>query len=184
MKNIVLFTLIIFISINSKADLLIETMGLYESDSLAMTTSNSGSKTFYNFGFLYSIKSNLWGGWNYMSLSQSDTMGSTTTSFAPVDTGPSIKYFFGRGEVFSVGMTYNFQSTASYTSGSTNQTWSGTSYLMSFGITPALTDTLHIGLSINYYSASYSKKVVNSTESSASNSKTLIFPAFSLTKSW
>ena len=184
MKYILFIIFILGLSGKTQAGFLLESSLGYESDALTTTATNSSTRTFYNFGFLFSLSKDVWGGWNYMGLSQSDTVSSTTTTYAPVDTGPSIKWQFGPGKMYNLGMTYNFVSTAAYSSGSTTETWSGTSYLIAFGLMPQIFDGLNIGVSINYYSASYSKKVVSNTESTCSNSKTLIFPTINITKAW
>ncbi len=180
------FVLILFLYVQQvRADFLLETTGSYLTDSTAVTNTDTSSRTVYNIGLLFTLSKSVWGGWNYMGLSQSDTVTNTTTTYSTVDTGPSIKYFFGKGDVFSLSATYNFTSKASYQSGTaSSQDWTGTSYLIAFGMNPEVTEGLHIGVTLNYYAAAYTKKVISSTESSTSNSKSMVFPALSLTKAW
>jgi hypothetical protein len=121
MKYILLISFILGLSGNAHAGFLLESSLGYESDALATSATNTLTRTYYNFGFLFSLSKDVWAGWNYMGLSQSDTVSSTTTTYVPVDTGPSIKWQFGPGKLYNLGMTYNFVSTAAYTSGTISQ---------------------------------------------------------------
>jgi hypothetical protein len=53
-----------------------------------------------------------------------------------------------------------------------------------FSAMPEIGEKFHVGVSLNYYSANYTKKTVSSVESSASITKTWIFPTLSLSKEW
>ena len=140
---------------------------------------------FYNVGALFSMKQNLWGGWNYLGISTNESKNSVTTTFSTADTGPYVKWQFGKGQLYSLSAAYNILSKATYKTGSsTSEEWQGTSFWLAFGIMPELSSNLHLGASINYYSASYTKKTVSGSETSAANSKSWVFPSVSITKSW
>jgi hypothetical protein len=95
-----------------------------------------------------------------------------------------MKWQFGRNEVFSFSVAYNLLSKATFSDGSTTESWTGTSYWLQWGVVPEVREGLHVGVTLNYYSASYTKKVVSAVESSAANSKTWIFPMLVVTKQW
>lgn len=172
-----------FFSGNCLAGTLFEVGATYLSESIATPTSQTSSKYFYNAAILFSLNKTTWGGWNFSGMSHSET-ATTTTDFASQDTGPYLKWQFGRNELFSLSAAYNITSKATYSNGSSTENWEGTSIWVQWGVTPELKEGLHIGASLNYYSANYTKKIVSSVESSASNSKTWIFPMLTLTKNW
>lgn len=95
-----------------------------------------------------------------------------------------MKWQFGRNDLFSVGGAYNILSRATYSDGTTPETWQGTSLWLQLGVSPEVRNGLHIGASINYYLANYNKKTVSNVESSASNSKSWIFPMLTVSKEW
>lgn len=182
MKKLLL-VVIICCSFNAHAGFLLEVSGTYVSDSLATSTTTNSSKYFYNLGLLFTLKKGVWGGWNYSGVSHTAKETATTT-FGSADTGPYLKWQFGRNELYSLSAAYNILSRATYSDGSTNENWTGTSLWMQFGIMPEVKEGLHVGASLNYYSATYSKKTVSGVESSASNSKSWIFPMLTMTKQW
>lgn len=180
-KFIVLF--IIAFSVQSQAGILLEVGGTYLSDDLSASSSKSSTKYFYNVGALFSFTKTLWGGWNYSGISQSES-GTVSTDYSSQDTGPYLKWQFGRSELFSLSAAYNIVSRGVYKSGSPSESWEGTSYWLQFAVSPEVTEGLHIGASLNYYNANYTKKTVSHVESSASYSKSWVFPMLTLTKQW
>ncbi|WP_253696899.1 porin family protein [Bdellovibrio sp. HCB117] len=181
-KKIVLL-LIFLVSTSASAGTLVELGGTYMSDNLSTSEAKKSSKYFYNVGVLFSLKKHIWGGWNYSGISHTDS-GDEELSFASQDTGPYLKWQFGRNELYSLGAAYNILSRASYKSGSDTETWQGTSFWLQFAVAPEVREGFHIGASLNYYLASYTKKTVDNVESSTSNSKSWIFPMLMLTKEW
>lgn len=178
-----LFTVILFLSAQVSAGVLLEFGGTYISDSMAIPTTQSSTNYFYNLGVLFNFDKTIWGGWNYSGVTFTNTTTATTT-FASQDTGPYVKWRFGRDQVFSMSFAYNLTSKATFSDGTSNENWEGTSYWLQAGVAPEVREGLHIGVSINYYAANYTKKVVSSTESSASNNKTWIFPMLMINKHW
>lgn len=171
------------VSAQARAGLILEFGGTYLSDTLNTSSSATSSKYFYNAGILFSLQKNIWGGWNYSGISHTDTNG-TTTTFSSSDTGPYVKWQFGKHDLFSLSAMYNILSRATFSDGTVSENWEGTSMLFQFGVSPEIKNGLHIGVTLNYYLATYGKKTVDSVESSASNSKSWIFPTLVVFKEW
>lgn len=185
MKILSAFLFIMLVSVKSQAGFLLEFSGTYLSDSLKSGTTDSSTQYFYNVGALFNMKQNLWGGWSYLGINTTESNNSVSTTFSTADTGPYVKWQFGRSQIYSLSMAYNILSKATYKTGSaTAEQWQGTSFWLSFGIMPEISSNLHMGAALNYYSASYTKKTINGAETSASDSKSWIFPSVSITKSW
>lgn len=172
-----------FFCVLAHAGVLLELGATYLSDSLGTSSTKTSSKYFYNVGVLFSLQKKIWGGWNYSGLSYADSENSST-SLGVMDTGPVVKWQFGKGDLYTFSAAYNILSQATYSSGATNETWRGTSIWLQFGFAPEVTNGLHVGGALNYYSASFNKKTVGTTESSASNTHTWIFPTILMTKEW
>jgi len=178
-----LFVFVLLFSGRGFADTLFEFGAISLTESTATPTSTSSGKTFYNVAFLFSLNKHVWGGWNFAGLSHAETTTGTST-IASTDSGPYLKWQFGKANLYSLSAAYHLSSKATYSSGATNENWDGTSLWLQFGITPEVSAGFNIGASLNYYAASYSKKVASSIESSAANSKTWVFPMLTLTKQW
>ncbi|MNS80696.1 hypothetical protein D3C72_1143870 [compost metagenome] len=157
--------------------------GTYLSDSLNASTTTTSSQNFYNVGVLFNWNKKVWAGWSYLGVNSSEVATETKT-FATQDTGPMLKWQFGRDELYSLTGVFNILSQATYSNAGSSEKWTGTSMWVSFGVMPELSDGFHIGVALNYYAASYTKKSVSGTETTESNSKTWIFPTFLATKSW
>lgn len=182
-KKYFLIPLVLTFSGWANAGVLLDLGGSYFSDGLATESTTSSTKYFYNLGVMFSLKKKVWGGWNYSGFSYNES-GTTTTTLSSQDTGPVVKWQFGKADLYSFSAAYNILSRAIYSSGSSDESWQGTSIWVQFGITPEVKEGLHVGAALNYYAASYNKKTVNSTESSASNSRTWIYPTIMMTKEW
>lgn len=180
------FVIILFIlvsSLTAQAGTMVELGGTYLSDSFKTSSSTKSTQYFYNIGVLFTSTKRFWGGWNYSGYSQNES-GSTELKFSSMDTGPYMKWQFGRNEIYSASFAYNILSKAKADVGNGNEEWSGSSFWLQFGFMPEVKEGLHLGASLNYYAANYSKSVINGTESNVSYSKTWIFPMLSLTKEW
>lgn len=177
----VIFYTVLLLSPQAFADTLVELGATYLSDSIATPTQGATSSYFYNGGVLFSINKTTWGGWNYAGVTSSESAPSSE-GFSSIDTGPYLKWQFGRGEVFNLSFAYNISSKATFTSGSNSENWEGTSIWLSWGVTPEVSDGFNVGASINYYAATYTKKVVGGLETTAANSKTWIFPSLVMIK--
>ena len=184
--KIFLIVVTLLISSHSQAGLLLDVGGFYLSDDLMGSSSptTTTSKNFYNLGLLFTIQKRFWGGWSYSGIGQTDSASGVTTTFNSQDTGPYIKWQFGRNQNYSVSGVFNILSRATYSNGTVIEKWEGTSYLLQFAYMPEVDEGLHIGGSVNYYGANYTKKSVSGVESSATNTKSSIFPMLNLTKEW
>lgn len=179
----ILYFIILFCPLVSRGGVLLELGGVYLTDTTVSSSTAKSSKYFYQAGVLFSIKKRLWAGWNYSGISHKDT-GDTDVTFQTADTGPYIKWQIGRAEMYTLSAAYNILSRADYKSGTDTERWDGTSLWIQFGVMPEVAEGFHLGASINYYSASYTKKTVSGTETNDTNSKSWIFPMLSLTKQW
>lgn len=184
MKKLTLVLLIVCFTSSSQAGALLELGGIYLGEATNTDSTATTTQYFYQVGLLLNIRKKLWGGWNLSGFSDIKKTEDETTTYNSMDTGPYLKWEFGRGAIFNLGLAYNFLSRATYKVGETSEKWEGTSYWIQFGIMPEISDGFHIGASINYFAANYTKKTVDSVESSDSNSKTWVFPMLSLTKQW
>lgn len=174
---------ICLISLNAQAGFLLELGGTYLSDNLTTDEKKTSAKYFYNVGLLFSLKKRIWAGWNYSGISHT-YKDDVTVDYTSADTGPYVKWQFGRNELYSLSMAYNILSTATYANGVEREKWSGNSLWLQAGVMPELKEGLHLGISLNYFVANYSKKTVNGDETSTSNSKSWVFPTLNLTKEW
>ncbi|MGZ3769832.1 MAG: hypothetical protein ACXVCP_09400 [Bdellovibrio sp.] len=183
MKKYLFITLIIFFTGSAHADVLLELGGAYFSDSLGTSSTATSTKYFYNLGVMFSLKKEVWGGWNYSGFSYNDS-GTSTTTLSSQDTGPVVKWQFGKGDLFNFSAAYNILSKATYSNGNTNESWQGTSIWLQFAFVPMVKEGFHVGAALNYYAASYTTKTVNNIESTASNTRTWIYPTLLMTKEW
>lgn len=182
MKKVLLIIIFLFHA-SAHAGILLEFGGAYLSDSMKTPTVSTSSGYLWNLGVLFDYNKEVWGGWNFSGIATSAT-GTTTETFSTFDTGPYVKWNFGKNKVFTLGGAYNISSKGVYNDGTNTENWTGSSIWLQFGVNPEIKDDLRVGASLNYYMATYSKKVVSNTESTAANSKTWIFPMFSITKTW
>ncbi|UYL09714.1 hypothetical protein B9G69_003885 [Bdellovibrio sp. SKB1291214] len=175
----------------ARADFMFEVSGTYITEKTGATdVKDDATKYFYNVAGYLDFGKKWWAGWSYLGVNMAGTSNASgsneSTSFQSSDTGPAIRYYFGKNQVFSMTAVFNVLSKASFKNVVTDKTesWNGTSYLVSFGLMPEVKSGFHIGVAINYYSASYSKKTVDGTETSESNTKTWMFPSLALSKTW
>lgn len=127
------------------------------------------------------MKGHLTIGWGYSIINMSDTSSGTTTTFSLAEMGPRVGYYLDKDKSWGLFATYNLQSKATYDTGSNPLEWRGGSYKLEFGYRPELFEQLRAGLHLIYYSAAFSEELSNSTTYALiSNSRSLIYPAFSL----
>jgi hypothetical protein len=167
----------------SSAGLLVEMGGVYLSDTANAEANSTSTKNFYDVGILFNWNKKLWAGWGYMSVNTNDR-GEEKISFAGQDTGPMLKWQFGRSKMYSITGAFNILAQATYTKDGEVEKWRGFSYYGAFAVMPEVADNFRIGAAVNYYSGQYSKKTVDGEETTDRNSKTWIFPTLLLTKSW
>lgn len=89
---------------------------------------------------------------------------------------------FGRGNAFALGATYNVFSQATFSDTTGTQEWTGSSYNVRFAIMPELKERLRIGITVNYFSATYTKSKSKNVEIVVSNTRQWLYPAIGLIK--
>lgn len=156
----------------------------YFTDGLTYSNVESTYKrTFYDLTVAMPVtKSRRWVlGWNYGSMTFSDNPG-TETSLKITDMGPKLMYYLNKDRTWIVGLTYNLISTGDYSSGATVTELRGTSMKFEAGYTPMMWENVMMGAKLNYYKATFKEEVTNQTSlSQVSNSRTTIYPSFSMT---
>lgn len=159
-----------------------ELNGFYNSDSFLADEDATFTQTYYNLDVFANLDNNytFYAGFHVHQLATtSDVTGATDNSFSTLDMGPMLMYVIDQKRIFT--MTANFNVIAKATNdGSQTANWSGTSMLLSLGVTPEIKDGWYAGFRLNYYSASYSDQTVGSAASTVSHSRTMIFPTFVL----
>lgn len=160
----------------------------YFSDTFTYSSANSTYKrTFYDFmaGFGITKKKSLVLGWNYDSMSFSDNPG-TETALKVTDMGPKIMYYIDKERTWVVAFTYNLITTGTYTpAGGTSTELRGSSMRAEFGYTPMMWENVLIGAKIVYYKGSFKEEISNNTSlAQVTDSRTVIYPAFSMTFRW
>jgi hypothetical protein len=98
----------------------------YLSDSLSETSNTTSSRIFGDIAvFIDLTKKGRWivgWGYNYFSITES---GTTESTFNLTEMGPKFGYYISKDKVWSIIVGYCFQSTADYSSGSTEAEWRG-----------------------------------------------------------
>jgi len=183
MKTLFLVITLCFISNSASADIMTDFGFAYSADTLNTSASSGNTEYFYNLDILFALDHNrrFNVGWSFYDISQTSTASGTSTTYSSFDMGPAFRWQMDKSGTYSATLGYGYLAKGSYNSGSTSETWSGTSLFAQFAAQAPLGDKFYIGLSLNYYSASYSQKTVSSVESSNSATKSWIFPMLSMT---
>lgn len=120
-------------------------------------------------------------GWNYGIVSLSESVDSSDSKFSATDMGPKIGWYINRDRTWSLFFTYNLISTAKYDDGDGELEWRGTSMKVELGYTIDFGSSLLMGAKLNYYSASYSEELSQSTNfEEISYSRSLIYPSLAM----
>lgn len=184
MRALFIFLTCGLISSAAFAEALLDFGATYTGDTLSAAAESANTKYFYNLNLLFNLDRRArWNfGWTVMGISQSSTADSTQTTYSSMDLGPALRWNIDRSGIFSFTVAYGYLAKGAYASGSTAEAWEGTSYFGQFAIqAPIREDRFYVGLSFNYYAASYSVKTVDNVESANDAKKTWIFPMLSLT---
>lgn len=155
----------------------------YLSDALDVSSSTTATKMFMDFSVNLDLskKGDFTIGWAYSIITLSDEVSGTETQFGLTEMGPRFGYYMDKERLWGLFLTYNLQARADYKSGSTDVEWRGSSYKMEIGYRPELTERLHAGMHLIYYTASFSEQLSGSTTFSlVSNSRAIIYPAFTI----
>lgn len=184
MKSGFTFLFCLLFSSLSWADATIDLGLVYSSDTFKATPEAANNQYFYNASALFNLDNKArWNmGFAVLGISQTAKTGTTETSYSSFDLGPAVRWNIDKNRIFSLTLAYGYLAKASYSvdSGAAEK-WEGTSLLGQFAVQAPIQDKFYVGLSLNYYSATYSKKVVSSVESSNDAQKSWIFPMINLT---
>lgn len=183
-KKIILIFFCLLVTGFAQADPLLDFGFVYSGETFNTTASSSDTQYFYNASLLFNLDTGqrCFIGWNVFGISQASVAASTTTNYSSLDMGPSIRWNIDKAGTYSLTGTYGYLAKATYSSGSSSENWEGSSLLAQFAIQAASgRQKIFLGLSLNYYSATYTKKVVSRVESSNSAQKSWIFPMITLT---
>lgn len=167
-----------------KAEWGFEGQGFYQSGTQDAGTDSEMAGTFWQGAFLVDLTKNLFMGWSYGSVSLDEKVGTTKNKLETQDMGIAVRYFLGSRRNYMFSVNYNILATASQSNGTTQEDWTGTSYLASFAATPEMGERLRLGIQINYYNADYTSKTVGSTKTTVTYNKNWLFPALLLIKTF
>lgn len=184
MRFVVLFLTCSLISFSAFAEALIDIGATYSSDALTASSESSTTQYFYNANVLFNLDRRMqWTfGWAVLGISQTSSTDGTDTSYSSFDVGPALRWNIDKNGIFSLTAAYGYIAKGTYSSGSTDETWEGTSLFGQFSVqAPLREDKFYIGLSLNYYAANYALKKVSGVESDNDAQKTWIFPMISMT---
>lgn len=151
----------------------------YFTDAVSHTSENTYNRLAWDFfiGLNADKKARHVIGLNLNSVSTTDSIAGTETTFASSDLGIRYMFYMDKGLSWPIALTYNIQSTGTFNDG-TEATWRGTSLLGSFGYIPEIEEGQHMGIYLNYYAGSYSERIVGtSTYTTVSYTKTMIYPS-------
>ncbi|NJL26096.1 MAG: hypothetical protein HC902_13630 [Calothrix sp. SM1_5_4] len=124
-------------------------------------------------------------GWNYGSLTFSDSPGGTETSLTVSDMGPELSYYLNRDRTLEISFVYNIITKGTYNPGGDSTELRGTSMRVEVGYLPQITDSLLMGAKLNYYKATFNEEVTGQTTlSQVTHSRTVIYPSFAFTLRW
>jgi hypothetical protein len=123
-------------------------------------------------------------GWNYDSMSFTDTPSGTTTTLTVTDMGPKIAYYFNKSRSWEIAFTYDLITKGNYASGGTTAELRGTAIKGELGYLPEMWEGIFIGAKLNYYKPSFNEQVVSTTLTKVTDGRTTIYPTFSVTFRW
>ncbi|MGZ3742671.1 MAG: hypothetical protein ACXWRE_08300 [Pseudobdellovibrionaceae bacterium] len=183
MRTICLFFICHLISSLCFGEALLDFGAYFSTDTFKTSTDSANTQYFYNFDVLFNLDhSKQWNmGWTVFGISQKNTLAGVESAYSSFDIGPALRWNIDKPGIFSFTLAYGYLAKGQYTSGTTPEAWTGTSYLGQFAMQAPVGESFFLGFSLNYYAASYSKKVVNSIESSNTAQKSWIFPMISFT---
>lgn len=155
---------------------------LYYSDNMTVSSATSSyTRTLWDIMFGMNLdKPGFWVlGWNYASSTLTENPG-TQTSLTVTDMGPKLLVFLNKEHNWLIGFTYNLITKADYQSGATTLELRGSSMKIDAGYMTAFSTSFFWGARINYYKPSFNEEIQNTTLTSSSDSRTIIYPSFSL----
>lgn len=183
LKYIISFLFCTILVSTASAKSVVTELGLfYFTDDLSSTSNFSTSRTIYDVSVLMTSEGRkiLGIGWNYVGVSSEE--GSTAmTTYSSTETGPKFTYMFGREQDWYLGLAYNLLAKAQFSDANGEAEWRGTSLKGEFGFIPKINNRLNAGVKLVYHQASYNEQITNTTTlTQTTNTKTMIYPTFSL----
>lgn len=183
MKRVGALIFLFFVSFYSSVGvcgLLIETGMAFENSSYKFAEKGSVARTGFAGGIYFQASKKWWIGWNVFSASFASTMEAEKVNYSSTEMGPSFKYEFGSDQIYFFKGTYNLNIESTATIGTDAEKIQGSSFNVGFGVQPQIYDGVRLGISLNYYSGSHTKKVVSSVQSTVSYTNTWIYPSVNL----
>lgn len=156
------------------------------SEAITTTSDQKNSAQFISLGVLGDLGKGetmrYYLGWGIISASSKNTNATAGVdqTFSTLDMGPTFRVHFDKRGLYTGTLTYALFAKGTLATGAVSEAITGSSMHLKFAIEPEVTERFFIGFALNYYSATYSKSVVNSTESSVSYKVIRTFPSLSL----
>ncbi|MCB0413045.1 MAG: hypothetical protein KDD50_01845 [Bdellovibrionales bacterium] len=178
--NFYILITLLFFSIKSYA-VSFNLSAFYNSDSFAQSSTLTTTQLYSDFDAMIDMTKSggFEVGWTAGLISTSES-GSSSTTYSLNEMGPKFLYNLNKQKNWQLGLSYYLQANASYSNGS-SYTWRGTAYKINLNYLMELSETLFIGVSINYHAATFNEQFVGgSTFSTISYTRGLIYPALQI----
>ncbi|OFZ14658.1 MAG: hypothetical protein A2Z20_03750 [Bdellovibrionales bacterium RBG_16_40_8] len=156
----------------------------YFTDSLTQTSEDKYDLTTYAFllGFMLDNKGRYQLGWNYASYSTNNISDSTTKEYKSSQMGPAFVMYLNKDRTLRFGFAYNLSTAGTYTeSPATSEKWRGTGLAGDLGYQFQYSESFSFGMRLNYSSTTFNEKLVDTTQTTVSYKKNIIYPSIALT---
>lgn len=168
------FFLTLLLSFSARAGL-VDLSAFYFSDSFSKAgVASTYNRTFYDLTLATPLTKSWYVGWNYLSTSAADNVGAAETH-AGTQMGLKFFYFFGRQQMWRLGLAYNLVASSTYST--TNALWKGTGIFVDFGAAIPFSETGSFTLRLNYSSTTYVDEYIDTTWTKTTNTRTFIYPS-------
>lgn len=185
-RRLVPFILTLIVALTARAGMLIDVDATVAQDALTSSSDKTSTKNLYGVGVYVPLdsKNQYYLGATFLGGASSDTASTGDVTFSHQDIILGAKWFIDKNQTFILSSGYGFKSNATYQNGTAaSESWTGSSLYAKLTVAPKI-GKFNAGMSIIYYSGSYTEKNVSGTTSSVSNSRTFIIPGFALAYSW
>lgn len=145
---------------SSKALAFFEFNAFYFTDSLTSSENANQSYTLFDLalGFPIDRQGRYSVGWNFSSYSVENRLGERSQNNLTM-MGPRFLIGINRQKTWTLGLTYNIESSATYRSDSVSQTWKGTAIKADLGYNFELTERQFLAFRLNYLAASFNESL-------------------------
>jgi hypothetical protein len=118
----------------------------------------------------------------YINSTQPNAIATNTATLISSNAMASLKYVFGRRELYSISLMGSPFIQANYqVTGSASDLWSGSAFASKFTIQPEIFASIKVCFSLIYYSASYTSKSESSGSTTVNGfTRSLIMPSLGL----